>query len=282
MTVTQPDTPHPADAREHAHMVSAVAAIAETQLGEAESERARRALLEDGLSVLRWLIAAPRSERTLEVDRVLHSEKDDLVEGQVVEYINRLLRGESSLMARHAMVRGRAQSAIGSAWEVAAHLHSLADARVVREASPVHRGELPPVPAVPAQRPESEPLPRRIPGRPEPLFPPAPPESPVEQTGAIALRAVEALRVAGESTAASEAALASLIGPAPDPTFAAAALPQARAVRAGDTARLPVVPDVDGVLEELGMGDASEAVVASPKAEGASRQAVSRGADDDD
>jgi len=246
-----------ADARDHAHKVAAIATLAETGLREAESERVTRDRLEDGMDVLRTLLTLPWSERTLEVDRVLHTEKGDLDELRVVEYLNRLKRGESSLQARHAMVRGSAQSVIGDGWAVAQYLYAAADSLMAQEPrrqpqapSPVHRGELPP--AVPVESaPKPEQLPKRVaaPTPAEPMFPKAPPESPAEQTGVIAARAVESLREAGHATPASDAALANLTqqrGPAmtpPDPQFGAASIPGQRAVRSGDTARLPVIDD---------------------------------------
>lgn len=291
MTVTQhtdvhhSEPPHPS-ARDHAHRVAAIASIAESQLRESEDERAERSRLADGLVVLRTLLTLPWSERVLEVDRVLHDEKGDLDESRVVEYLGLLLDEEqrwSSLQVRQSMVRRRAQAVIGDAWEVAQHLHGMADAALARqaprEASPVHRGELPPAATVPAQKSEPEALPQRMPERPAtvpeqrgpqpsqpPMFPPAPPESTAEQTSELVAHLRESgvtispeteasMRKDGKSTPPA-------MGPAAPAEFGASAVPQMQfSAQSGDTQRLPVIKDESAhaaeVLAELAMDDAS-------------------------
>lgn len=211
MTIAQHDSqqsehPHKrVDARDHAHKVAAIVGLAETGLREAESERVTRDRLEDGIEVLHTLLTLPWSERTLGVDRVLHTDKGDLDESRLVEYLNRLKRGESSLVARHAMVRGSAQPVIGDGWAVAQHLYAVADGLMASEPqhkpqapSPVHRGELPPASVPPEAAPVPEKLPQRVPGQrgPQPsqppMYPPAPPETPAQQTGVLIERVKEA------------------------------------------------------------------------------------------
>ena len=266
----QSEQPHQkADARDHAHKVAVVVELAETGLREAESERVTRDRIQDGLVVLRTLLTMPWSERTLEVDRVLHTEKGDLDEDRIVEYLDLLLHKkypQTSLEARHTMVRGRAQTAFGDAWQVAQHLHAVADGLMAQEPqhapqapSPVRRGELPA--SVPVESaPEPATLPKRVPGAagPQPsqppMYPPAPPEAPSQQTGALVAlvqdasstgqlsrRSVQAMRDAGFGKQGPD------MGRAPDPSFAAASVPQQRRVTISDT----VTMRADEVLAEL-------------------------------
>lgn len=262
-------------AREHGNHVALLADIAEEQLAASEREREDRNRYEDGLQVLRWLVGAPWSERTLEIDRVLHDGHGTLSEAKVAEYIRLLLNGESSLTARYAMVGRHAQqaqvtrSAVANARAVSSNLHSLAEATerpAAREAQPPARPALPSAAApapVQAELPHREPIAPSLP----PLFPPAPEESPVEQTGTLVALVKDASkagtlsvqsvqRLHDEGFGQRPAAAAPVFGPTPDPGFAASALPG----RIGDT----ITMRADEVLAGLAADDASKVDADAP------------------
>jgi hypothetical protein len=237
-------------AHEDAAAVTHLATFTEQQLDEAEAERTRRMSLEDGFQVLRWLITAPRSERVTEVDTVLHTEKGDLDPDQINDYIGHLLRGATSLQARHAMVKDRRHPDIERVRLVGTRLRGFADSQwgQARQASPARTAAALP-PAVPSTAPATaEPLPQR-------LVPAAPAESPSETTGQM----IDRHRGLGVAvTAEQEAAMRKDhrtgpdMGPAADPRFAASAIPAARGM--GDT--MPM--RADEVLAELAADDAQQ------------------------
>jgi hypothetical protein len=236
-------------ARENGNRTVRIADLAVQHQAEATRERENRTRYEDGLQVLRWLRSAPLSERSLEIDRVLHDRHGSLVPERIDEYIGLLLSGSTSLSARQAMLARHSRHAVlaeatlrtvAEAREVAANWHRLAE-----EPRPwVHEDGSGPQPALPPSPAAPERLPKREPG----AAMKAPPETPAEQTGQLARRAIEELLKAGEDTSVSEAALASrypeaapAFGPAPDPDFSATT------VRVGDT---HVMPAVEGDAEE--------------------------------
>jgi hypothetical protein len=273
----QPE-PHAADskhdlAREHGNRVAFIADLAEEHYDEAERELTARTQYEDGLQVLKWLLDTPWSERTLEIDQVLHDEHGSLSTAKAVEFIDLLLEGHSSMAARRTMLarqprraeRSRVtRDALAEAREVSENLHRMAEAPRVQPALPAA--------AVPAPR-NGTPLPRREPIAPAlpPMFPPAPPESPAQTTSQM-LAVLRDETAGGARKALSPKSLKALeengFGPrqprgGPDfgqpapQSFAASALPQ---TRAGDTALM--TPLTDEVLAHLDMDDAS---VEAPK-----------------
>ena len=249
-------------AREHGNQIAAIADIAEQQLEESEREREDRNRYEDGLQVLRWLVLAPWSERTLEIDRVLHDEHGSLVDAKLGEYLRLLLNGVSSLDARYEMASrhsrraGRAErtrDAVAAARRVSANLHHMAEA-------PVSRPALPPVGS--GQSNGHVELPHRE-------VPPAPPEKPAEATGTVMRKALDELLAQGHDMSASEAALAQhgYAGPdylKPDPRFAASSLP----VRMGDTQRLIPVYEFDVADEDGAQGFVADGPVEADDAPG--------------
>jgi hypothetical protein len=279
MTVTPHTDPHLTDqqrqtadmARGDADLVLEIAQIADEQIGETEDERTLRIRFQEALRSLRWDLGSPWSEHVVSADRVLRTPKGDLDEQRVCEFLSRVLDGSSAAEARHAMDRNVKQAKLAEARSgVAARLHGIANGqwgqpapRPAREASPVRRGELPPAVVAPAEPARvSAPLPQRVQSPPEPMFPKAPPESPVEQTGdifAALRRSGHDIPVEMEAAARKDGrAAAPAFGPPSDPAFSATALPQAVPVRSGDTQRMtPVRPDADEVLAELAMNDAS-------------------------
>jgi hypothetical protein len=279
-----PDAGHDR-AREHGNRIALIADIAEEQLEDAEREREDRNRYEDGLQVLRWLVGAPWSERTLEIDRVLHDEHGSLSEAKIAEYIRLLLNGRTSLDARYAMAARQAKradraqatrSAVSEAREVSANLHRAAEAAgrpLARETQPGRHPELPPGPvAAPV------PLPRR-----EPMYPPAPPETPAESTGHLLQRVREnghMVTPEQEAAARKDHQSGPSLGPAPDPQFAVTALPG----RIGDTVLMPVSAFFGDAVEPAEDDDTPEplpfpgAGTADPSAAPSSAKS---GADDD-
>lgn len=256
-------------ARDHAHAVTTMRRALTDRRGEARSFRSRADQLGSGVLTLLQLLEMPRSERTDGTHFVLHNEKGDLLEGQLRAYLKEILRGANGLQACQALLDAADEAAEAQVDEVSTYLHGFADRQLAREASPVHRGELPPAVAVPPQGPAAPGLPKRMPQRPAigpqptepPMFPPAPPETDVEQTGAI----VAKLRDSGvHITAEVEASMRKdgKSAAAPDMGQPAPAGFGPAAVRMGDTQRLPVVvdePDRTGeALADLAAGDASD------------------------
>jgi hypothetical protein len=275
----QPE-PHAADskhdlAREHGNRVAFIADLAEEHYDEAERELTARTQYEDGLQVLKWLIGAPWSDRTLEIDQVLHDEHGSLSTQKVTEFIDLLLEGHSSMAARRTMLarqprraeRSRVtRDALAQAREVSENLHRMAEVPRVQPALPSA--------SVPQPR-NGTPLPRREPIAPAqpPMFPPAPPESPAQTTSQM-LAVLRDETAGGAQKALSPKSLKALeengfgpqqphggpdFGPAAPQPFAASALPQ---TRAGDTALM--TPLTEEVLAHLDMDDAS---VEAPQSE---------------
>lgn len=229
-------------AREHGNRIELLAEITEETLTDSEHQHDKSTRYEDGYQVLGWLVSAPWSERTVEIDRVLHDEHGSLLPDRIGEYVGLLLAGCSSRDARHEMVsrHGRraermrvARSAVAGAREVSAHLHNVADAPVARVQESVPRPALP-AGSVPPQRSNGVPLPQR-------LVPPAPDEDPKWSTnqmltalkdgtagGAQVLSAgsVKALHDSGFGVRPAQDTPPA-VAPS-DPKFGASALPQAR------------------------------------------------------
>jgi hypothetical protein len=260
-------------ARENGNRTTRVTDLVVQHQTEATRERKARTRYEDGLQVLRWLRSAPLSERSLEIDRVLHDEHGSLVPERIDEYIGLLLSGISSLEVRQAMLARHSRHAVlaeatlravAEAREVAANWHRLAEeaAPWAHENGSGLRPALAPSPGMPER------LPRREPG----AAMKAPPERPVEQTGQIARRAIDEMLAKGQDATAAKAALASSYpeaGPAfgspVDPKFTASALPQ---VRAGDTQTMPAIGDEE-VEPRLPFSNAADTAAASRPARSA-------------
>lgn len=271
-------------AREHGNHIAAIADIAEAQLEESEHEREDRNRYEDGLQVLRWLVAADWSERTLEIDRVLHDARGSLLPEKVAEYIGLLIGGMSSLDARHVMAGrqpGRADrmqaraDAIEAARMVSANLHRMAEAPPVQPA-------LPPAGSIPPPS-NGAVLPRREPGaslRQEPIapsqppmYPPAPPETAAQTTGQM-LEVLRSETAAGADLVLSPKTIRSLTdqgfgpqpqnGAVPDPGFSPASIP---GPRLADT----VTMRADEVLAHVAAEDALREMVADGPVENSDR-----------
>ena len=277
MTITN-DRPHAGDlAHGDATLVLDIAEIAEEQLGETEDERNLRVRYQEALHSLLWDLNAPWSEHTVAADRVLRTPRGDLDESRVAQFLDRVLRaGQSAADARHAMDRELKHAKITEARSgVASRLHALGERDRAREATPVHRGELPPAQAVPAQGPGLEPLPKRVP-RPvqrEPIAPPAPEEpGRVEhadedpmwstmQLSAIAaggsakgaLKPETLQRLHDEGFGQTQKPGAPEMGPSAPAEFGASAIPQQR-VSLVDT----VTMHADEVLSGLALDDAGD------------------------
>lgn len=140
--------------------------------------------------------------------------------------------------------------------------YRLENAAVVQPALPA--GPLVPQSSNGVAQPRREPIAPALP----PMFPPAPPESAAEQTGAMIGRHIEALRKDGHDVTAAEAAAARMnprvepcptapdFGPVPNPAFAASA------VRIGDTQPMRM----DEVLGHLPLDDAgAESAESGPR-----------------
>lgn len=250
-------------AREHGNHIDALAELAAEGFGEAERETDAKTQYEDGLQVLRFLIGADLSARTLEIDNVLHDENGVFVKDKAVEYIDLLLAGVPSMQARQILVKrqpGRAdrvrsrREAIAQARAVSANLHSMAEAPRVQPALPSGQ---------PVQAREEQPaLPQRVPPRPEPIAPPVPEVPHVDedpawstmQAGQIALageargvlKPETVQRLSDEGYGQRPKAAAPGMGPAAPARFAASA------VRIGDTQPMRL----EEVLGHLAMDDA--------------------------
>jgi hypothetical protein len=265
-------------AREHGNHVALLADVTEDCIAEVDLELGARTQYEDGLQVLRFLIGAEWSERVLELDQVLHDERGSFSAQKAVEFIDLLLAGRSSMQARQEMLarqprradRARLRrEAVASARGVSSNLHSLAEAT---ERPAPHAPQAPARPALPsaaAPAPVQAELPHREPIAPSlpPLFPPAPEEKPTEQTGTLVALVKDASkagtlsvqsvqRLHDEGFGQRPAAAAPVFGPAPDPGFAASALPG----RIGDT----ITMRADEVLAGLAADDASKVDADAP------------------
>jgi hypothetical protein len=277
-------------ARTDAHRVAALVQIAREGHGEARDHGEDAHRLREAIDVLYDRIASKPGDRRVRLDRALHDMSGSLDEEAVLEYLD--LTGREGMTARSALQRildRRTFPEFDGGQEFSDRLHSLAHTweQGARAQEAAVR------PALPAAAPASPaPLPRReppiAPALP-PMVPPAPPESPAEQTGQIfaALRGKGYLISSDMEAAARKDHQSGLTVAAPDPAFAATALPQARV---DDTQ----VMSTDQVLAHLGMDDASvEAskpeqpvvppfVSAAGETGGASRSAAASGSGDDD
>lgn len=286
-------------ARTDAHRVAALVQIARDSHGEARDSGEDAERFQKASFALYDRIASKPGDRRTRLDRALHGIDGSLDEEAVLEYLD--LTGREGFTARQALQRildRRMFPEFDGGQEISDRLHGLAyrwerDDRTP-EATAGTRPALPPAGAAPVAQ---VPLQRREPIRPSqpPLYPPAPEEAPGWATN----QSIEVLKEAtahGAGQALNGQSLQALhdsgfgqrptqapdFGPAPDPSFGAASLPQASPVRAGDTQRLAPVPAADRageVLADLAMDDASasgpEERVVPPFAEAAGRPAES-------
>lgn len=169
----------------------------------------------------------------------------------VCEFVARIMAGQLPFDALEEMHDARLEQHLAPAVRHAdatyQHAHRLEHSATVQPALP---------PAGPQQAPQNGAPQRREPIAPSqpPMFPPAPPETLAEQTGAMVARHVEAMRNGGMDVKRSQAALASLDQVVPvfevDQSFSPVSIPQQRDIR--DTQRLPM----DEVLKHLAQDDA--------------------------
>jgi hypothetical protein len=252
---------HAAEQRQSAAHVGHAVAVARSERIRAHHLGADSRRLEDAFDILAQQINGREDMAVLRPGNVLRHDAGSPEQGTadvaaVCEFVDRIIKGELPYEALEEMHAARLDRHLAPAVRYAESMyqraHRLDHAATVQPALPAGAVLQPPV---------GVPLPRREPIAPQPPeFPPAPPESPLEQTGAMVTRHIEAMRAAGEDVTESEAAAARLIhragetaapdfGPRHDPAFDVAALPTGRI---GDTQRLPV----DVVLGHLAQADA--------------------------
>lgn len=175
----------------------------------------------------------------------------------VLEFVGRILAGELPHDAVEDMHEARLARHLSGA---ARHADSMYERAHRLESAAVVQPALPAAGVIPAQS-NGHALPQR-------QVPPAPPEKPAEQTGKIALAAIEAMLAEGHEMPAAQAALVEH-GYADEPAaFGPSALPHGRVM--GDTQRLPVVPAKD---------DDSESAEAAPEPRPFSRSASTAGSE---
>lgn len=249
----QANQAHAAEQRQAAAHVSHAVAVARSERTRAAHLGADTRRLEDAFDILSEQINGREEMTVLRPGNALRHDPGAPEQGTasiaaVCEFVERVRQGELPYDVLDDMHAVRLDRHLAGAAQHAQSMYLRADrlesAAVVQPALPPGPASLAPSNGVPQQR---QPI---VPSQP-PMFPPAPPESAAEQTGAIFSR----LRENGHDIPAEIERAArkdhgsSLETRVADPAFAAAALPQQRM---GDTQRLPM----DEVLKHLELADA--------------------------